>query len=105
MVSRVEKALGCDIEYCNFKWFSSMDRENFGEGCCQSICSGEQKQSALHERIEKVSLSSTVGTEGFPNTTVRGRECCARAALRSGCAVLSWLAGAYLLLFALSQAH
>lgn len=105
LVSRVEKALGRDIEYCNFKWFSSMDRGNFGERCCQSICSDEQKQLDLHEWIGKGSLSSIAGTGEFPNAAVSGRERCAGAALCSGCAALSWLAGVYLLLFALSQAH
>lgn len=82
-----------------------MDRGSFRERCCSSICSGKQKQLDLHEWIEEGSLSSTVGTKAFRNATVSGREHHARAALCSECTAFSWLAGAYLLLFALSQAH
>lgn len=80
-----------------------MDRGNFGDRCCSSVCLGGQKQVALCEWIEKGSHSSTEA-RGAP-------ECCRkwRGALRWGCAVLrvcsSRLAGLYLLLFALSQAH
>lgn len=63
------------------------------------------RNSWIYVSEQKKNLFQAQRAKGFLNAAGSGREHHARAPLCSGCTALNWLAGVYLLLFALSQAH
>lgn len=99
LISRVEKALGCDIEYCNFTWFCSMDRGNFVKKCSPSIFWWAETTGSTWVVRRSLTLKHSKHG-GVPEHCGQWQGArYAGAARCSGCATLSCL------LFALSQAH